>query len=200
MIVTRFAPSPAGRLHLGHVFAARVAHSLARAAGGIFLLRHEDIDGPRVREESSTRSVVLCFPYFLILFQNLQILLAASDAVCHAAHVSTVPHRQTLGEPIVPHGRMRRSIAGSSTLPPSLVARFSSQLTYEIRPRRSWLKQSRTSQWTNALRVVLFAPAHQGARGVPKVFWIWLGRAWPFAIKVASARRWPAESSTECEK
>ena len=51
MIVTRFAPSPTGRLHLGHVFAARVAHSLARAAGGIFLLRHEDIDGPRVREE-----------------------------------------------------------------------------------------------------------------------------------------------------
>ncbi len=48
---TRFAPSPTGRLHLGHVLAARVAHSLAREAGGVFLLRHEDIDGPRVREE-----------------------------------------------------------------------------------------------------------------------------------------------------
>lgn len=51
MIRTRFAPSPTGRLHLGHVMAARVAHSLAREAGGKFLLRHEDIDGPRVREE-----------------------------------------------------------------------------------------------------------------------------------------------------
>lgn len=51
MTVTRFAPSPTGRLHLGHVLAARVAHSLARDAGGVFLLRHEDIDGPRVREE-----------------------------------------------------------------------------------------------------------------------------------------------------
>ena len=52
MIVrTRFAPSPTGRLHLGHVLAARVAHSLARNAEGVFLLRHEDIDGPRVREE-----------------------------------------------------------------------------------------------------------------------------------------------------
>ncbi|MES2660504.1 MAG: tRNA glutamyl-Q(34) synthetase GluQRS [Verrucomicrobiota bacterium] len=52
MIVrTRFAPSPTGRLHLGHALAARVAHSLARKANGIFLLRHEDIDGPRVREE-----------------------------------------------------------------------------------------------------------------------------------------------------
>ncbi len=50
-IRTRFAPSPTGRLHLGHVHAARVAHSLARDAGGVFLLRHEDIDGPRVREE-----------------------------------------------------------------------------------------------------------------------------------------------------
>ncbi|MES2923196.1 MAG: tRNA glutamyl-Q(34) synthetase GluQRS [Verrucomicrobiota bacterium] len=48
---TRFAPSPTGRLHLGHALAARVAHSLARDAGGVFLLRHEDIDGPRVREE-----------------------------------------------------------------------------------------------------------------------------------------------------
>jgi glutamyl-Q tRNA(Asp) synthetase len=51
MVRTRFAPSPTGRLHLGHAFAAQVAHSLARASGGLFLLRHEDIDGPRVREE-----------------------------------------------------------------------------------------------------------------------------------------------------
>lgn len=48
---TRFAPSPTGRLHLGHVLAAKVAWSLAREAGGEFLLRHEDIDGSRVREE-----------------------------------------------------------------------------------------------------------------------------------------------------
>jgi len=50
-VCTRFAPSPTGRLHLGHVLAARVAHAHARhAPGGRFLLRHEDIDGPRVRE------------------------------------------------------------------------------------------------------------------------------------------------------
>ena len=47
---TRFAPSPTGRLHLGHVLAARVAHDLARGHGGQFLLRHEDIDVSRVRE------------------------------------------------------------------------------------------------------------------------------------------------------
>ncbi len=51
VVRTRFAPSPTGRLHLGHVLAAQVAHDLARREGGGFLLRHEDIDGTRVREE-----------------------------------------------------------------------------------------------------------------------------------------------------
>lgn len=50
-IVTRFAPSPNGPLHLGHAYSAIVAHDLARAAGGEFLLRIEDIDGPRSRPE-----------------------------------------------------------------------------------------------------------------------------------------------------
>jgi glutamyl-Q tRNA(Asp) synthetase len=51
-IRTRFAPSPTGRLHLGHALAAMVAHDLARqTTGGVFLLRFEDIDTPRVREE-----------------------------------------------------------------------------------------------------------------------------------------------------
>lgn len=48
---TRFAPSPTGRLHLGHALAAQVAHDLARRHGGEFLLRHEDIDTTRVRDE-----------------------------------------------------------------------------------------------------------------------------------------------------
>lgn len=50
-IVTRFAPSPNGPLHLGHAFSAVVAHDLARAAGGRFVVRIEDIDGPRSRPE-----------------------------------------------------------------------------------------------------------------------------------------------------
>ena len=48
---TRFAPSPNGALHLGHAYAAIVAHDLARGAGGEFLLRIEDIDGARSRAE-----------------------------------------------------------------------------------------------------------------------------------------------------
>lgn len=54
-IVTRFAPSPTGQLHLGHAYAAIRAHDHARghagSAGGTFLLRIEDIDGTRSREE-----------------------------------------------------------------------------------------------------------------------------------------------------
>ena len=48
---TRFAPSPTGRLHLGHAYAAIVAHDLARETSGRFLVRIEDIDTGRCRPE-----------------------------------------------------------------------------------------------------------------------------------------------------
>jgi glutamyl-Q tRNA(Asp) synthetase len=48
---SRFAPSPTGRLHLGHAWSAVQAHALARAAGGRFLVRIEDIDQGRSRAE-----------------------------------------------------------------------------------------------------------------------------------------------------
>ncbi|MBV9756639.1 MAG: tRNA glutamyl-Q(34) synthetase GluQRS, partial [Alphaproteobacteria bacterium] len=50
-IATRFAPSPTGYLHLGHAHAALTAWRRARAAGGRFLLRLEDIDHGRCRRE-----------------------------------------------------------------------------------------------------------------------------------------------------
>jgi glutamyl-Q tRNA(Asp) synthetase len=49
--VTRFAPSPTGRLHLGHAYSALLAHDFARERDGTFLLRIEDIDPGRVRPE-----------------------------------------------------------------------------------------------------------------------------------------------------
>lgn len=51
MVTTRFAPSPNGPLHLGHAYSAIVAHDLAHAVGGRFLLRVEDIDGARSKPE-----------------------------------------------------------------------------------------------------------------------------------------------------
>ncbi|MGH6888487.1 MAG: tRNA glutamyl-Q(34) synthetase GluQRS [Rhizomicrobium sp.] len=49
MIVTRFAPSPTGYLHLGHALAALVAHDAAH--GGKFRLRIEDLDVGRARDD-----------------------------------------------------------------------------------------------------------------------------------------------------
>lgn len=48
---TRFAPSPTGPLHLGHAYSAIVAHDMARAVGGQFLLRMEDTDLQRSKPE-----------------------------------------------------------------------------------------------------------------------------------------------------
>jgi glutamyl-Q tRNA(Asp) synthetase len=49
--VTRFAPSPTGYLHLGHVRSALEGWRAARRGGGRFLLRLEDIDRTRCRDE-----------------------------------------------------------------------------------------------------------------------------------------------------
>ncbi|MFZ4685817.1 MAG: tRNA glutamyl-Q(34) synthetase GluQRS [Hyphomonadaceae bacterium] len=49
--VTRFAPSPTGRLHLGHAYSALLAHDWSRREGGRLLLRIEDIDTTRCRPE-----------------------------------------------------------------------------------------------------------------------------------------------------
>ena len=50
-MITRFAPSPTGRLHRGHAFSALTAVTASRKRGGRFLLRLEDIDAGRCRPE-----------------------------------------------------------------------------------------------------------------------------------------------------
>jgi glutamyl-Q tRNA(Asp) synthetase len=52
--VFRFAPSPNGPLHLGHALSALTGFDMARRAGGRFLVRIEDIDDTRCREEHVT--------------------------------------------------------------------------------------------------------------------------------------------------
>lgn len=48
--ITRFAPSPTGELHLGHAYAAAVAHHFATQSGGKMILRIDDIDRTRCRD------------------------------------------------------------------------------------------------------------------------------------------------------
>ena len=47
---TRFAPSPTGPLHRGHIYAAKVARHLARETGGVFTLRIDNIDHTSCRD------------------------------------------------------------------------------------------------------------------------------------------------------
>lgn len=49
-MLTRFAPSPTGELHLGHAYSALLARDAASGGGGQFRLRIDDIDGARSRE------------------------------------------------------------------------------------------------------------------------------------------------------
>jgi len=49
--ITRFAPSPTGRLHLGHAYSAVLGHSRAQADAGKFVVRIEDLDQTRSRPE-----------------------------------------------------------------------------------------------------------------------------------------------------
>jgi glutamyl-Q tRNA(Asp) synthetase len=50
-MITRFAPSPTGALHLGHIYAAKVAHDIAKQNGGHFHLRIDDLDSTRSRPD-----------------------------------------------------------------------------------------------------------------------------------------------------
>ena len=53
-VISRFAPSPTGYLHLGHAASALLSFEAAKAADGRFLLRIEDIDAARCRPEFET--------------------------------------------------------------------------------------------------------------------------------------------------
>src|SRR6266851_5428938 len=53
----RFAPSPTGDLHLGSAACALLAWLSARSEGGVFAVRVEDIDSPRVRPDAEARQL-----------------------------------------------------------------------------------------------------------------------------------------------
>ncbi|MEM1360101.1 MAG: tRNA glutamyl-Q(34) synthetase GluQRS [Pseudomonadota bacterium] len=53
-MITRFAPSPTGPLHLGHAYSAMLTHDMAKAAKGTCLLRIEDLDRERSKPKWET--------------------------------------------------------------------------------------------------------------------------------------------------
>lgn len=117
--VLRFAPSPNGPLHLGHALSATVGHSMARASGGRFLLRIEDIDLARTRQ--SHVDAILGDLAWLGLTWDGPVLRQSSrfaayadasarlDALgllyrCNATRAEIAAHTAAVGHPLDPDG------------------------------------------------------------------------------------------------
>ena len=145
--VCRFAPSPNGRLHLGHAFSAMVNSDAARRMDGRFLLRMEDIDTARCRpeyeagilEDLAWLSIVPSgpprrqsehFAEYAAALARLETLLALVegwvDAVVTAAAQDRLPGADALREAV----RRRRASGG----PAEKV--FANLVGLELRPRR----------------------------------------------------------------
>lgn len=116
-MITRFAPSPSGPLHLGHALAALVAWECARAAGGTFLLRIDDIDHTRCRAEYETalredltwlglswpepvRRQSDCLPEYAAALAQLRALGVVYPCFCTRAEIQ----REIAAAPQAPHG------------------------------------------------------------------------------------------------
>lgn len=124
-VKTRFAPSPTGRLHLGNARTALFNALLAQSAAGVFLLRIEDSDALRSREEY-LRGIVedlewlglawqegegrggACAPYrqsqrgaiYGTYFERLERAASAYPCFCSAAELERVRAAQlAAGEP-----------------------------------------------------------------------------------------------------
>lgn len=109
-VVTRFAPSPTGALHLGHAYSATLAHDRARSHGGRFVLRIEDIDRDRCRPD-----------YVAGIFDDLRWLGLDWDAVVvqserRAAHDAALERLHAMGL-LYPCTCTRAEIAASASAP-----------------------------------------------------------------------------------
>jgi len=114
-IVTRFAPSPTGLLHLGHAHAALFAHRRARQAGGRFLLRIEDIDASRCRPEFS--AALLEDLAWLGLDWDGEPRVQSARLPHYAATLDALRARGLLYPCFCTRAEIAREVAGSSAAP-----------------------------------------------------------------------------------
>jgi glutamyl-tRNA synthetase len=104
MIVTRFAPSPTGRLHLGNVRTALLNWAYARSQGGRFLLRFEDTDAERSTEA-----------FIAAIQEDLRWLGLDWDGDARLQSAHAAEHRQAL-EQLAAHGHAYRCFCSESQL------------------------------------------------------------------------------------
>lgn len=113
MIIDRFAPSPTGPLHLGHAFSAWCGYSAARRTGGRFLLRLEDLDRSRVRQEYA-EAIEADLAWLGIMWDGPVLLQSARSAAYRAAldmlsdlgltYACTCSRRDIASAASAPHG------------------------------------------------------------------------------------------------
>jgi len=114
-IVTRFAPSPTGHLHLGHAHAALFAWRRARAAGGRFLLRIEDIDATRCRP--AFREAILEDLAWLGLDWDGEVRLQSAHLAEYRAALARLDARGLLYPCFCTRAEIRREVAGAAEAP-----------------------------------------------------------------------------------
>ena len=123
--ITRFAPSPTGRLHLGHAFSALFAQKEAEKRSGRVLLRMENIDKARCKTEYEAHiredlrwlgfdwgdKLFHASDYFEALYQHAVTLIKSGKAyVCHLNEDEIRAYRGSVTEPGKPSPYRERSI------------------------------------------------------------------------------------------
>lgn len=93
-IITRFAPSPTGNLHLGHALAAWEARSLANRFSGKCVLRMEDIDQTRCRPEF-VQGILKDLEWLGIRFDG-PMMVQSSRFSAYEHALQTLPDKETL--------------------------------------------------------------------------------------------------------
>ncbi|WP_119393376.1 tRNA glutamyl-Q(34) synthetase GluQRS [Salinibius halmophilus] len=93
MYIGRFAPSPTGKLHLGSLFAAVASWLDARAAGGQWLIRIEDLDPPREELGASQHIIDTLAAYGLVSDQPI-----IFQSQRHEAYETALSTLQTTGQ------------------------------------------------------------------------------------------------------
>ncbi|KAB7647541.1 tRNA glutamyl-Q(34) synthetase GluQRS [Polymorphobacter fuscus] len=111
MIVTRFAPSPTGRLHRGHALSALTGWRLAQAQGGRFCVRIEDIDIARCRPEHE--AAIFADLAWLGIGWETPVMRQSERGPAYAAALATL---QALGV-VYPCRCSRADIAAAATAP-----------------------------------------------------------------------------------
>jgi glutamyl-Q tRNA(Asp) synthetase len=114
-LITRFAPSPTGHLHLGHAYAAWQAWRRARDSGGRFLLRIEDIDPDRCRPEYT--DAILEDLRWLGLQWDGEVLVQSRRLHLYQACLEDLAARGLLYPCFCSRAEIRRELAASASAP-----------------------------------------------------------------------------------